>query len=188
MKSDPFAPANSPRHIRNLRDPEPEVDTRWLKLISLHATDHERAWMDEDPPGQAPSTEELERRQTLVDEFREQLATEGPDAELPTLEDITGELYQWNEGDRTEDDPGEPSGQPDGETSSGWRYIGEPAEGDPVDAHPVPPRNGPGSDTDSWRAYAVAATNTEPSEWATMSRTEIIAHLEANLVIPGEGA
>lgn len=187
MKSDPFAPGDSPRHIKNKRrEQEPDTDTRWLELIGLHATDHERAWMDEDPPGEMPTTEELERRQTLVDEFREQLATEGPDAELPTLEDITGELYQWHEGDRPEGGDGDPDGQPDGATSSGWQYIGEPKEDDQVVGLAVPPRNGPGSGTDRWREFASAATSTPPSEWLTMSREEIIAHLEQHKIVQDE--
>lgn len=180
MKSDPFAPANSPQHVKNAeRGQGPETDTRWLELIAVHATDHERAWMDEDPPGQLPDTDELERRATLVEEYRAQLAEEGPDAEAPTLEDITGELYAWREGDHTEDDA---------ETSSGWYFVGEPEEGDPAGSLAVPPRNGPGSDTDTWRAFASAATLTEPAEWATLNRTEIITKLEQGGTIPSEQA
>lgn len=189
MRSDPFVPASSPRHVKNLSAAfAPSADTRWLQLIAVHATGHERAWMDEDPPGQFPDTQELERRATLVEEYREQLSEEGPDAEAPTLVDIAGELYVWREGDHTEDDAEEPSGQPDGETSSGWYFAGEPEQGDPAGGLAVPPRNGPGSDTDTWRAFASAATLTEPSEWATMTRGEIIAHLEQNKVITSEQA
>lgn len=196
MRSDPFAPANSPRHIKNLSaafapageqtvdENSPEVQ-RWQALTAAHLTDHERTfWEDQD--GYPPSSEELERRATLVDEYRTQLGEEGPDAEPPTVEDITGHLYTWREGDRTEDDAEEPSGQPDGETSSGWYFAGEPEEGDPAGGLAVPPRNGPGSDTETWRAFAAQATRTEPTEWATMTRGEIIAHLESNMVISGE--
>jgi hypothetical protein len=186
VKYDPFAPAKSPFHPRNITSAallseggEPERN-RFAELLELHLTDHEQQ------ANVSPAVEEAERRQTLVDEFRQQLAHEGPDAEQPTLEDETGHLYQWREGDRTEDDPDEPSGQPDGETSSGWYFIGEPEEGDPAGGIAVPPRNGPGSDTETWRVFAASATLTEPSEWATMKRGEIIAHLEGNKVIPGE--
>lgn len=188
MKSDPFAPANSPRHIKNLsaafapRAESLDALGRQEQLQRLHMTAHEGG------PDNVPDVEELERRQTLVDEYREQLATEGPDAEPPAVEDITGHLYVWREGDRTEDDTEEPSGQPDGETSSGWYFVGEPEEGDPAGGLAIPPRNGPGSDTDTWRAFASAATLTEPSEWATMTRGEIITHLEHNKVIPSEQA
>jgi hypothetical protein len=198
VKSDPFAPANSPRHPVNLdaafaragaqvvNENSSEVQ-RWQALTAAHLTDHERRfWEDQD--GYPPSSEELERRATLVEEYRAQLAEEGPDAEAPTLVDITGELYTWREGDRTEDDAEEPSGQPDGETSSGWYFVGEPEEDDPAGSLAIPPRNGPGSDTDTWRAFASAATSTEPSEWATMTRGEIIAHLEQDKVIPSEQA
>lgn len=187
MKSDPFAPANSPRHVKNLSAAfAPDTETldalaRQEELQRLHMTGHEG-------PGNVPDVEELERRQTLVDEYREQLATEGPDAEPPALEDLTGNLYTWREGDRTEDDAEEPSGQPDGETSSGWYFVGELKENDPAGGLAVPPRNGPGSDTDTWRAFASAATGTEPAGWATLSRTEIIAKLEQDGAIPSEQA
>lgn len=188
MKSDPFAPVNDPRHIRNIRaqanggQPPGPLASRFAELVQVHLTDHEQQ------ANQEPELQELERRQTLVDEYLEQIAQEGPDAEAPTLEDTTGHLYAWREGDRTEDDPDEPSGQPDGETSSGWYFAGEPEEGDPAGSLGIPPRNGPGSDTESWRAFAAGVTLTEPSEWATMTRTEIIKHLEDNMVIPGEQA
>jgi hypothetical protein len=215
VKSDPFAPANSPQHVKNLSDAfaprngDPEAGRRaelehkhaasiaamldadpnagpirneLAELIEAHVTGHELA------DNVYPVTEELQRRATLVDEYRTQLGEEGPDAEPPAVEDLTGHLYAWREGDRTEDDAEEPSGQPDGETSSGWYFAGEPEEGDPAGSLATPPRNGPGSDTDTWRAFASAATSTEPSEWATMTRGEIIAHLEQNKVIPSEQA
>jgi hypothetical protein len=188
VKSDPFAPANSPRHAKNItaaallgEDGDPQRN-RFAELLEIHLTPHEEA------ANISPSVEEAERRQTLVDEFREQLAAEGPDAELPTLEDETGALYQWNEGDRPDGGDGDPDGQPDGTTSSGWRFIGEPEERDGVGDLEIPPRNGPGSDTDTWRAFAAQATLTETAEWATMTRGEIIAELEKRGVIPGEQA
>lgn len=193
MKSDPFAPATSPRHPSNIRRsfaPDSEsLDAlaRQEELQRLHITDHERA-AHRDDHGDLPDVEELERRQTLVDEFREQLATEGPDAELPTLEDITGQLYRWHEGDRPDGGDGDPDGQSDGTTSSGWRYVGEPQEGDPAGGLEIPPRNGPGSDTDTWRAFAAQATLTEPAQWATLTRTDIITTLERDGVIPSEQA
>lgn len=187
MKSDPFAPASHPSHPKNIqRGQEADADTRWLELIAVHGTDHERAWMD--VCSTRVATEELERRALLVEEYRQQLAEEGPDAEAPELVDITGELYVWREGDRTEDDAEEPSGQPDGETSSGWYFVGEPQESDPAGGLAIPPRNGPGSDTETWRAFAAQATLTEPAQWATLNRTEIIATLEKDGVIPREGA
>lgn len=186
MRSDPFAPATSPRHPKNItaaallgEEYDPERN-RFAELLELHLTPHEQA------ANVSPSVEEAERRQTLVDEYREQLGAEGPDAEPPSLEDETGALYEWREGDHTEDDPEEPSGQPDGETSSGWVFTGEPEENDGVGALAIPPRNGPGSDTDSWRAFAAQATLTEPAQWATLTRTDIIVTLEKDGVIPGE--
>jgi hypothetical protein len=187
VKSDPFAPASHPLHPKNitaaaLLTEDGPARNRFAELLEIHLTPHEQG------ANISPSVEEAERRQTLVDEYREELATEGPDAELPTLEDNTGALYEWHEGDRPEGGDGDPDGQPDGTTSSGWHFIGEPEEGDPAGGLDVPPRNGPGSDTDTWRTFAAAATLTEASEWATMSRTEIITHLEQNKVIPSEQA
>lgn len=180
MKSDPFAPIDSPRHAKNIRQLAEDGELvgplagRFAELVQLHLTSHE------DQADRVPALEELERRQTLVDEYRAQLAEEGPDAEAPTLEDGTGNLYMWREGDRTEDDTEEPSGQPDGETSSGWYFSGDPAS-----SLNIPPENGPGSDTDTWRNFAAGATLTEPSAWASMSRTDIIATLKKDGVIPG---
>lgn len=188
MRSDPFAPADNPRHPKNLaaafhpKNGDPEAGRR-AELLNLHLTVHEYNLTD---AGDPPDLAELERRQTLVDEYRTQLAEEGPDAEPPTIEDITGHLYEWREGDRTEDDAEEPSGQPDGETSSGWVFVGEPEEGDGVGGLEIPPRNGPGSDTDTWRAFATRATLTEPAQWNTLTRTDIIATLERDGIIPGE--
>lgn len=180
MKSDPFAPAHDPFHIKNLKRAEAGTFAgkhadRFVELVKLHVTGHE------EDANQVPQLDELERRQTLVDEFREQLATEGPDAGLPTLEDGTGHFYEWREGDRTEDSAEEPSGQPDGETSSGWHFVGSVEQPDAD----VPPRNGPGSDADTWRAFAARATGTELAQWATLTRTDIIATLERDGVIPG---
>lgn len=177
MKSDPFAPSDHPRHAKNittaalLGDDGPQRN-RFAELLELHLTPHEQ------DANVSPSVEEVERRQTLVQEFLEQLDTEGPDAELPTLEDETGALYQWHEGDRPDGGDGDPDGQPDGTTSSGWRFVGDPG---PV----IPPRNGPGSDTDTWRAFAAQVTTTSAS-WATMTRGEIIAALEAAGKIPAD--
>lgn len=188
MKSDPFAPADSPLHAKNIRRLAADGQfvgqhaDRFEELVQVHVTGHEG---DAD---QVPALEELERRQTLVDEFREQLATEGPDAELPTLEDVTGRLYRWHEGDRPDGGDGDPDGQSDGTTSSGWRFAGEPQEGDPAGGLEIPPRNGPGSDTDTWRAFAAQATLTEPAQWATLTRTDIISTLERDGVIPSEQA
>lgn len=188
MKSDPFAPIDSPAHAKNIRALAEDGQLvgphagRFSELVQLHLTDHEHQ------ADQVPALEELERRQTLVDEYREQLAEEGPDAEAPTLEDITGNLYQWREGDRTEDDAEEPSGQPDGETSSGWYFVGEPQEGDPAGGLEIPPRNGPGSDTETWRRFASRATLTEPAQWGNLNRTDIIATLEREGIIPSEHA
>jgi hypothetical protein len=179
VKSDPFAPATSPSHAKNLLDVDP-VRNALAELIELHATDHEQRFL------QYPDADELRRRQTLVDEYREQLATEGPDAEPPTLLDLLNEAYQWREGDRTEDDPDEPSGQPDGENSSGWVYLGDAGEADP-ERLPVPPRNGPGSDTETWRAFAIQEIGPNAS-WVTMNRGEIIAALEAADKIPSGDA
>lgn len=204
MRSDPFAPAHSPLHPKNVRNAfAPDAEslqalTRQEQLQRLHMTDHEG-------PGHVPTVEELLRRQTLVDEFREQLATEGPDAEPPTLVDETGQTYVWWEGDRPEGGDGDPDGQPDGTTSSGWRHVGQADDGaqseedggdapsgkttvDDAAAPEVPPRNGPGSDTDTWRAFAAQATDTEPAQWATLTRTDIIATLERDGVIPSEQA
>lgn len=187
MKSDPYAPANSSRHAKNitaaalLADDDDPMRNRFAELLELHLTPHEER------ANVSPSIEEAERRQTLVDEFREQLATEGPDAERPMLEDGTGELYEWFEGDRTPEGE-EPSGQPDGETTSGWDYVGPPQEGDPVGDLAIPPRNGPGSDTETWRSFAARATLTEASDWATSNRGEIIAKLERDGIIPADGA
>lgn len=185
MRSDPFAPGDSPRHIKNitaaaLLTEDGPARNRFAELLEIHLTPHEQG------ASISPSVEEVERRQTLVDEYREELATEGPDAEFPTLEDNTGALYEWHEGDRPEGGDGDPDGQPDGTTSSGWHFIGEPEEGDPAGSLPVPPRNGPGSDTDTWRAFAAGATLTDPSEWATMNRSEIIAKLEHGGVIQAD--
>lgn len=186
MKSDPFAPIDSPHHVKNIRQLAADgqlagpLAGRFAELVQRHLTDHE------DIADQVPALEELERRQTLVDEYREQLAEEGPDADAPTLEDATGKLYTWREGDRTQDDLEEPSGQPDGETSSGWHFAGEPEENDPAGGLEIPPRNGPGSDTETWRRFATQATLTEPGQWATLNRTEIITTLERDGIIPGE--
>lgn len=162
MKSDPFAPADSPRHIRNIHaaallgeDDDPQRN-RFAELLELHLTPHEQA------ANISPSIEEAERRQTLVDEFHEQLSTEGPDAELPTLEDATGTLYEWQQGD--------------GDGSWSWQHVGLT----------TPPRNGPGSDTETWRAFAAAVTQTDAAGWASMGRGEIIAHLENNQIIASE--
>lgn len=186
MKSDPFAPADSPRHAKNitaaaLLTEDGPGRNRFAELLEIHLTPHEQA------ANVSPSVEEAERRQTLVDEFREQLDAEGPDAELPTLEDDTGALYEWHEGDRPEGGDGDPDGQPDGTTASGWRFLGEPEEGD-TDGLSVPPRNGPGSSTEVWREFAAKATDTEPISWATMSRDEIVHTLESEGVIPSEQA
>jgi hypothetical protein len=188
VKSDPFAPATSDRHAKNItaaallsEEGEP-LRNRFAELLELHLTPHEEA------ANLSPSVEEAERRQTLVDEFREQLAAEGPDADLPTLEDETGALYQWHEGDRPDGGDGDPDGQPDGTTSSGWRFIGEPEEGDPAGSLQVPPRNGPGSSTEAWREFAAGATLTEPTQWSTLSRDEIIHTLENDGVIQRENA
>lgn len=204
MKSDPFAPADSSRHAKNitaaalLAEDGPERN-RFAELLEIHLTPHEQA------ANVSPSVEEAERRQTLVDEFREQLAAEGPDAELPTLEDDTGALYEWHEGDRPDGGDGDPDGQPDGTTSSGWRLVGQAddgaqSEGDGDDAPSgkatvdeaatleAPPRNGPGSSTEVWREFAAKATDTEPTSWATMSRDEIVHTLESEGVIPSEQA
>lgn len=204
MRSDPFAPADSPRHVKNIAAaPRPSDESlnalaRQEELQRLHMTSHEG-------PGNVPSVEELERRQTLVDEFREQLATEGPDAEPPTLVDEAGQTYVWWEGDRPDGGDGDPDGQPDGTTSSGWRHVGQADDGAQSEedspeglsgkttvggaaALEAPPRNGPGSDTDTWRAFAAQATDTEPAQWATSSRTEIIAELEERGAIPSEHA
>lgn len=187
MKSDPFAPIDSPHHVKSMSgllgtDPtDPELVHR-AELLNLHLTGHE------DQADRVPALEELERRQTLVDEYREQLAEEGPDAEAPTLVDETTNLYVWREGDRTEDDAEEPSGQPDGETTSGWYFAGEPQEGDPAGGLQIPPENGPGSDTETWRNFAAGATLTEPAAWANMTRTDIIVTLKKDGVIPSEQA
>jgi hypothetical protein len=182
VKSDPFAPIDSPYHAKNIRALAaggqlvgPHA-ARFSELVQLHLTGHE------EQADQVPALEELERRQTLVDEYREQLAEEGPDAEAPTLVDETTNLYVWREGDRTQDDPEEPSGQPDGETSSGWHFAGKPAE-DSAPGLAVPPRNGPGSDTETWRAFAIQTIGPN-SAWATMTRSEIIAALETADKIP----
>lgn len=187
MKSDPFAPATSDRHAKNITSAALLTDdgplrNRFAELLELHLTPHEQA------ANVSPSVEEAERRQTLVDEYRDQLATEGPDADAPSLEDETGALYVWREGDRTEDDPEEPDGQPDGETSSGWYFVGEPQEGDPAGGLEIPPRNGPGSDTETWRRFASRATLTEPAQWGNLNRTDIIATLEREGIIPSEHA
>lgn len=185
MRSDPFAPANSPRHIKNitaaaLLDDDPERN-RFAELLELHLTPHEQ------DANVSPSVEEAERRQTLVNEYREQLAAEGPDAEPPSLEDETGALYVWREGDRTEDDADEPSGQPDGETTSAWVFAGETEETPAPEGVAVPPRNGPGSDTETWRAFAIETTGPNAA-WSTMNRGEIISALEAAGKIPGADA
>lgn len=184
MKSDPFAPANSPRHVRNLgaafRQPRAQDDAASTRL--LHSTAHEQ---DADA---YPDAEELQRRATLVEEYRQQLAEEGPDAEAPELEDVTGELYRWHEGDRVEGDPEESDGEPDGTTASGWRFAGEAQEDDGAGSLEIPPRNGPGSDTETWRTFAAAATLTEADAWATLNRGEIISTLERDGVIPNESA
>jgi hypothetical protein len=188
VKSDPFAPANSPLHPKNitaaalLGEEHGGERNRFAELLELHLTPHEQA------ANVSPSVEEAERRQTLVDEYREQLATEGPDAEAPELEDETGALYVWREGDHAEEDPEGLSGQPDGGTSSGWWFAGEPEEGDGVGGIAIPPRNGPGSDTDTWRAFAAQVTLTDPSQWATMTRGEIIAELENRHALTSEQA
>lgn len=189
MRSDPFAPADSPRHAKNLaaafhpKNGDPEAGRR-AELLNLHLTGHEYNLTD---AGQPPDLAELERRQTLVDEYRTQLAEEGPDAEPPTIEDVTGHLYEWREGDRVDDvHPDDDDGQPDGTTASAWVFVGEPEEGDGMGGLEIPPRNGPGSDTDTWRAFAAQATLTEPAQWATLTRTDIIATLEKDGVIPGE--
>lgn len=186
MKSDPFAPADHPRHPRNIRALAADgqfagpLASRFAELVQVHLTGHE------DQADRIPELQELQRRQTLVDEYRQQLAEEGPDAEAPTLVDETTNLYVWREGDRTEDDAEEPSGQPDGETSIGWVSVN--ADGPTADPAEIPPRNGPGSDTETWRRFASKVTLTDPSGWATMNRTEIIKHLEDNMVIPSEQA
>lgn len=190
MKSDPFAPADHPLHAKNILLAAANGElvgvhaSRFGELVQLHLTDHENRF------DRVPDLQELERRETLVSEYRQQLSEEGPDAEPPTLVDLLNESYVWREGDRTEDSAEEPSGQPDGETSSAWVHVGneEPAEGDPSGSVEIPPRNGPGSDTETWRAFAAGATLTQPSEWATMNRGEIIAHLEKNMIIPSDHA
>lgn len=187
MKSDPFAPIDSDRHPKHIHaaallgEDGPQRN-RFAELLELHLTPHEQA------ANVSPSVEEVERRQTLVEEFREQLAAEGPDAELPTLEDETGAFYRWHEGDRPDGGDGDPDGQPDGTTSSGWRFAGDPEEGDPAGSLGIPPRNGPGSDTETWRTFAAGATLTEPAQWSTMTRTDIITTLENDGVIPRDSA
>lgn len=209
MKSDPFAPITSPAHVKNLKGDDPaggrhaELERRHAlaidmlleydpnakpirdqlpELLDTHVTDHELLAQV------FPNVEELQRRATLVTEYRDQLAEEGPDAEAPTLVDLETESYRWSEGDRTEEHPDEPSGQPDGETASGWVHVPEPQEDSEPEVVAVPPRNGPGSDTETWRAYAAKVTDTEQAQWATMNRTEIIATLEGDGVIPSEQA
>jgi len=94
----PFAPATHPDHPKNVgRAPErDDAPARLDALMSLHRTPHE------EQADQTPDADELERRDTLVTEFREELEEHG-EAQNPTLVDLTGEDYVWQEGDEDTD-------------------------------------------------------------------------------------
>lgn len=102
MKSDPKAPASSPLHIKNLAAPgapalHPLDEVEHEFLADLHVTAAER---DAD---QLPDATELDRRDQLIREYRQELEQAGETAGQdggtvvpPTLEDETGALYVWD--------------------------------------------------------------------------------------------
>jgi hypothetical protein len=102
VKSDPFAPATSSTHIKNLNRaelPEPADtldDIEREALLRMHTTGTEAKY------DKLLDDAELERRDTLVREYREELAEHG-EAQNPTLVDLVNEEYVWQDGD--EDSP-----------------------------------------------------------------------------------
>jgi hypothetical protein len=130
VKSDPFAPAASPAHIKNLKlytqpegDPEPDRDA----LRQLHRTDTEPDMPDDD---------EINRRATLVAEFQAEMEEHG-DAENPTLVDLTDTEYVWRPADGDEPGGWHPTSEETAEEGDG---DGAADSGDtpPVEETPAP--------------------------------------------------
>lgn len=100
VKSDPFAPATSPTHIKNLRATEADEPTEERELadeerdilLETHVTEREKQ------ADLVPDDEELTRRETLVSEFFDELR-EHDEAENPTLVDLTEAEHVWYQHD-----------------------------------------------------------------------------------------
>jgi hypothetical protein len=90
VHSDPFAPATSERHIKNLTRVQPPLDGGDdPELVHAHVTPSELL------ANQMPDSDELLRRDTLVDEFRAELDEHG-EAQNPTLVDLTDTEHVWH--------------------------------------------------------------------------------------------